>query len=506
MLRNLVQNTTLNLALFVVSGVLGLLTSGWTVAAYGLYFYGIVAFARNLVPGGFLGMLDLGVPDAATRLVAGAIARRAQGEVDQYVSATLFFGALCGLVLSVALALSAHLVAPLLMGLENDEASQFTAIVFWSGIAAFPLMVNQAAEGVLKGMNRFRAVRFSEVFANILFAIAVFLITSSGREYVDIAYAFLASSVVRSVVNGGWLLILRVQGRWAFILPSSECRTRIVESSSLLWRMKLTSTANSFLPPFLIAQMIGPAGVGVFDVLMRIPRLIKVVVGVTTQALIPPAAMLDAKDDALRLGRLGMMGTFLLLVAITPLIGAGMLASDLVLTAWLGSTYAHLAPWLALSLAWPLLLATYQVGNAVLTVRVEALAQLNRANLLQLVLMLAVAAMLMAWWHEKAFIIALVTLEFGFLPYRIWIYSRHVRTSALDYWGMLVRVASASAPALGVSYLAQAAMSAGTRSSIVSVAVFCLTYYVCLALFSRAEERRAFASAVLNMPFLRKRP
>lgn len=506
MLRNLVRNTTLNLATFGVSGVLGLLTSGWTVAAYGLHFYGIIAFARNLVPGGFLGILDLGVPDAATRLVAGAIARRTQKEVDQYVSATLLFGAFCGLGLSVALPLSAHLVAPLLMRLDSGEASQFAAIVFWSGIAAFPLMVNQAAEGVLKGMNRFRVIRFADIFANLLFAIAVFWITSSGGEYVDIAYAFLASGVVRSIANGGWLLVLRAQGRWEFILPSSEHRARIFESSSLLWRMKLTSTANSFLPPFLIAQMIGAAGVGVFDVLMRIPRLIKVVVGVTTQALIPPAAILDAKDDALRLGRLGMMGTFLLLVAITPLIGAGMLASDLVLTAWLGATYASLAPWLALSLAWPLLLATYQVGNAVLTVRVEALTQLNRANLLQLVLMLLAAVALTAWWQEKAFIIAFVAFEIGFLPYRIWIYSRYVQTSALDYWGMLARVAAASAPALGVSYLVQVAMCAGAQTSIVSVAAFCLTHYLFLALFSRAEERRAFVNAVLNMPFMRKRP
>jgi O-antigen/teichoic acid export membrane protein len=504
MLRNLVRNTSLNVAIFGVSGVLGLLTSGWTVAAYGLHYYGITAFARNLVPSGFLGILDMGVPDAATRLVAGGVARRAQSEVDQYISATLLLGAIFGLAFSIMLTLGSHIVAPLLMRLEYEDASEFASIVFWSGLAAFPLMVNQAAEGVLKGMNRFRAVRLAELFANVLFAIFVFWITASGREYVDIAYAFLLTGIVRFIANVGWLLALNTQRRWAFRLPSRECRARIYESSGLLWRMKLTGAANGFLPPFLIAQMLGPAGVGVYDILLRIPRLIKVVVGVTTQALIPPAAMLDARDDAQRLGRLGMMGTFMLLVAITPLIIAGMLASDIVLTAWLGKTHASLAPWLALSLAWPLLLATYQVGNAVLTVRVEALAQLNRVNFLQLVLTLGVAVVATAWWQEKSFIIALVVFEVVFLPYRIWIYSRHVRTSAIDYWGVLARVAAASIPALGVNYLAQSTMSGGSQTTIISVAAFGVTHYLFLVLIANADERREFVNAVLNMPFIRR--
>lgn len=504
MLNNLVRNTTLNLATFGVSGVLGLLTSGWTVAAYGLHSYGIIAFAKNLVPAGLLGIIDMGVPDAAARLVAGAIARKTQNDVNQYVSATLLFGALCGFFLSVGLSLSANLVAPLLMKLDSGEASQFSAIVFWSGIAAFPLMVNQAAEGVLKGMNRFRAVRFAEVFANVLFAIAVYWITFNGGDYVFISYAFLVANVVRSIANGGWLLVLRRQGRWEFILPSSECRARIFESSSLLWRMKLTSTANSFLPLFLIAQMIGPAGVGIFDVLMRIPRLIKAAIGVTTHALIPAAAILEAKDDPLRLGRLGIMGTFLLLVAITPLITSSMMASHLVLETWLGTSFTSLAPWLALALAWPLLLATHQVGNAVLTVRVEALVQMNSANVFQLVLMLLVAVALTPWCQEKAFIIAFVASEVGMLPYRIWIYSSALKTSAMQYWTMLARIAAASIPALGVSYFVQAVMYGGAQVFIVFVAVFCLTNYVFLALFSTAQERRAIAGALLNLPFMRK--
>lgn len=499
MLRILVRSTALNFASFSISAVLGFLTSGWTVATYGLHFFGIIAFARNLLPSGFLGIFDLGVPDAATRLVAASIARRSQREVDQYVSLALLFGVLCGLLLAVTLAPSAHLIAPLLMRLEKTEAKQFMEIAFWSAIAAFPLMVAQVGEGVLNGMNRFRAVRILDVFANGLFAISVLWITFSRREYVDVAYAYLASSLLRSVALCGWLMLLMLKGKWKFMLPTRCLRARMLESASLLWKSKLTSTASGLLPSFIIARMVGPSGVGVFDLLMRIPRLIKSVVGLSTQALIPPVAMLDAKDDAMGMGRLGLTGTFMVTASTSPLIVASMLASDLVLSLWLGKSYAHFAPWLALALAWPLLLSTYQVTNAVLTVKVEALQRLNRVNLLQLVLMLISASLLTDWLQAKAFIVAIVVLEIVFLPYRLWIYSRYTSTAISQYFGILLRLALAIGLSLGLVFLVQSTLAAESMRSIASIAAFLLSSYFMIGTFSNPQERRTFVSVIRHM-------
>lgn len=503
MLRALVRNTTLNLGAFGVMGVLGLLTVGWTVAAYGMHLYGIIAFARYLLPTGLIGLFDLGVPDAAARLVARADTRREARELGETVTATVLAGAVLGVLSGGALMLAAGPLSTRMLPLSVEEALQFRDILFWSGVATMPLMLGQAVEGVLKGMNRFRALRLAEVAGGVLFAGAVLWLTRRGASYVWIAYAFLATSVVRSLADVIWLFVLVSHGRWRPARPGRATLRALAESAWLLLQSKLASVTSTYLPSLLIGRLVGAAGVGTFDVLARIPRLVKVVVGVTTQALLRPAAILDAKQDDRMLGQLGITATYAMLAAVAPpLIGLA-LHTEVLLVQWLGAPYADLAPWLGVFLLWPLLLCTYQSSNAVLTVRLAALRPLNRANGLQVVAMVLLAVALSGVFDEKAFILSIVLCELLFLPYRISVYCRHTASNVGEYWAVIGRVLWPALPGAGLAALVRWVVPGDLAAPIAGFAAYCLAHWAALYVFGTAEDRSTVRRALAALPLSR---
>jgi O-antigen/teichoic acid export membrane protein len=484
-------------------GALGLLTVGWTVSAYGMHLYGIVAFARYLLPTGLIGLFDLGVPDAAARLVARADTRRDARELGEIVTATLLAGTALGVLTGAALMASAGPLSTLLLPLSAAEAAQFRDILFWSGAATMPLMLGQAVEGVLKGMNRFRALRLAEIAGGLLFAGAVWWLTGHGASYVWVAYAFLATSVVRSVADLIWLVVLVSHRRWRPARPGRAAVRALAESAWLLMQSKLASVTSAYLPSLLIGRLVGPAGVGTFDVLARIPRLIKVVVGVATQALLRPAAILDAKQDDRMLGRLGITATYVMLAAVAPpLIGLG-LHTEVVLVRWLGAPFADLAPWLGVFLIWPLLLCTYQSSNAVLTVRLAALKPLNRANGLQVVAMLLLAVALTGVFAEKAFVLSIVVCEVLFLPYRISVYCRHTASSVGEYWSAIGRVLWPAVPCAALVAAIRWMVPGDLAAALLGFSAYCLAHWAALYAFGTAEDRSTVHRALAALPLSR---
>lgn len=503
MLRRLVRNTTLNLAAFGIMAVIGFATVAWTVGAYGLHLYGIIAFARYLLPTGMLSLLDLGISDAAARLVARSQARGDSRETGEVVTVAVTAGVMLGVVPGLAMMAAAGPIAGFLLPLSGDEALAFARIVFWTGAALPALMLGQMVEGVLKGMNRFRALRAAEVSAGIFYAAAVALLVHRGADFAWIALGYLGTSVLRTLAEIVWLLALARTGRWRPSWPGSGTRRAVSESSWLLLQSKLAGTAATYVPSLVIGRFVGAAGVGTFDVLARIPRLVKVVFGVTTQALVPPAAALDAQQAGARLGELGRAATYGMLAAVTPPVFALALHGDWLLDRWLGPDLVHLAPWLGLFMMWPLLLCTYQGTNAILSVRVEALRTLNVVNLLQLAGTILLALLLVGRFREFAFVIAIVVAECVALPWRMRVYARHTGTTVRAYAGIIARVLWPALPAALISLGARRLVPGDTAGVLVGGAAGCVAHWAMLYFLGTAEDRSTIRRTLASLPFTR---
>ena len=72
MLAGLVHNTALTVTAYTTSALLNLCLVPFIVRAYGLHDYGLIVLARLLLPTGFMALLDLGVSETGTLVIARA--------------------------------------------------------------------------------------------------------------------------------------------------------------------------------------------------------------------------------------------------------------------------------------------------------------------------------------------------------------------------------------------------------------------------------------------------
>ncbi|MHC2844430.1 hypothetical protein [Bradyrhizobium diazoefficiens] len=79
MIKRLVQNTVISALAFGVAALLGLLVIPLIIRTWGVTEFGLIVISRLLLPGGMMAVLDLGLSEVATQVVARARANTATG-------------------------------------------------------------------------------------------------------------------------------------------------------------------------------------------------------------------------------------------------------------------------------------------------------------------------------------------------------------------------------------------------------------------------------------------
>lgn len=492
-LRPLVRNTALNFASFGIVSVLSLVTIAWLISAYGMRDYGFIVLARYLLPAGVLAALDFGLSEAATRLVARAQASQASSELSETITVSLVVAGLVGVVVGTGVALGSGWIALDFFLLAGEQGREFQSVVLWSGVAITVLLPGQVAEGVLKGFNAFPLIRAADVAAAVGYTAAVFSLIHFQSPYYSVAYAYLAISGCRSFgLLAGIALFASRNGRWT---PQRFDRLAIARVAGTAWPMffgKSIAVAFMYLPPLAIGRLAGPAAVGVFDVLMRIPRLAKVIIGVAVSAVLPAAAAFDARGQGAKLAQMSRTGSVLIMYLSIPPIVATALYAQQIMALWLGPEFSYLGAWLTLFLGWAAALSAYQMTSTVVAARLSALRRFNWLNTLQLLLTLGLAFALFAWLQERAFVVAIVGVELAALPLRLQIAARELGEPPALYWSGPLRIVSATL-ALAAGFLALDVYFGPLSAAMVAVSfvVFCGLSWWILHRFAFTPDERA---------------
>ncbi|MBF5066201.1 oligosaccharide flippase family protein, partial [Salmonella enterica subsp. enterica serovar Istanbul] len=85
---------------------------------------------------------------------------------------------------------------------------------------------------------------------------------------------------------------------------NSELMTRCV----LVMQGKLIGGIIAPVQPFLIGAYLGPQSVGIYDTLVRIPRLAKVVASLLISAMLPVVSRLDQRNNHQQFDKFGEAG------------------------------------------------------------------------------------------------------------------------------------------------------------------------------------------------------
>lgn len=498
-MRSLVRNTAINFAAFGFVSVVNILIIPVIIGHFGVDKFGLLVLARLMLPTGLMGIFDLGLPEATTRYVASSRAEADLPKAGSIVMQNLCMAACVGILVAVALGLAAPTVVAMGFRLDPASSASFQPVLLATAAALaiqFPGMICEAA---LKGLQRFEIVRAGEVAVVALYAAGVLIAIRSGFEYQILAYLFLGLTSLKLLVFG----MVLVASRHGFELGSTiGTRTTLRETFSLarhLFFGKILSLSNLSAPPFLIANLAGPAAVGTYDALSRLPRFAKTVYSLTNSALLPTSADLDSRGAGERIRQVLLTGTmFSLALFLPPIIGAGVYAAD-ILRVWLGPEFESLGPWLTLFFGWTLITTLFAMGTSMLVARADAVRKGNRINLVEVAFVFCVALLMFAHLQEKAFVLGITLGAAVALPFKIRLICREYAISYGRYAAKIGRLGAAAAvPALWWFVADWTIESDGLAGLLVAFSGWCLSYWLAIYALAFSKEDRRHALKILE--------
>ena len=427
MFRALFGNALISTAAFFIVGLIGLLLVPVLLAAYGLGGLGLIMLARLFLPGAGLGLFDFGVSEIATQTVATA---RVDGNWTQ---AHRRLTALTVLTLGMALVVAIPVLAfaPSLaaaFGVPIVDRSSFV-LVLESTAALLPLLfIALLAEGCLKGFENFKALRSAEVISTMLFAGGAVVASQAGLGFAWIVWLHLGSQVLRGAI------VARALARHAGPgLPlrrdmDSDARRFVTDRGKVFFASRLLGTALHQSPAVLIGLTVGPAGVGLYETLARLPRFAKSVLGILNTTLLPYATRLDAAGDDARLRLLNVCGFTLLPALVFPPVAAAAALSGPMLQVWIGENFVQYAQWLALFWALPALNTIVSFQNYVLMSRMSYVKASNAASAAQVLFQVTVSLLLVDWLKERAFVVGYIGAAALLFAWQLTLARRELRT------------------------------------------------------------------------------
>jgi O-antigen/teichoic acid export membrane protein len=436
-LRRFVQNTAISSVAYALAGVLGLFAVGLIAKSYGVAIVGLIALARVFLPSGFLSLADLGVSETTTQVVA----RGRVGDWDvasEKLSLLTAIAALMGLIAGTGLWISAFSLAAVFK-VAPEQAAAFIAVLKVTALALPIIFLGLVAEGTLKGFEHYAWLRLTEVGSNVSYVAAVGSLVWSGAPFEWVAYSYLVVTVAKYLALAGVAWRAASATSLRFRLWGSASRQDIFHRCWLMFNNRIVGILQQPLIPLAIGILYGPAEVGTYDLITRLPRFLKTTMAPLYSAILPISSHLDETTDMRRMQVLGRNGLVLPGAIVIPVLVVAALFSESILKVWLGPQYSDRWPWLALAMSVPALTVMLGAGQFALMVRSDFLRFNTQLLYLQVGLQYLVTVIGLVWFRERAFILGWVVSYVIFAPAIAHHMLSHMELPRTLFWEQLAR-------------------------------------------------------------------
>jgi O-antigen/teichoic acid export membrane protein len=405
MLKSLIRNTLLSAFAFFLVSLFGLIIIPVIIGAYGITEFGLIMLGRVLLPTGFMAVFDLGIAEIATQAVARARANQRWGEASGVLALLMLMAVTVGALVAPSMFLAAPVLADVLQ-VGPAFRDGFVTLIQWTSVGLSILFPSLVLEGVVKGFEKFPALRMLEVGTALAYVLGTLVLVQLGATYLAVAYLFLATSLAKVAVLAVYAGRLMVRAPLTWQCWNAQIRRDIGRRSFVLFQAKVLSTLQFQSVPLVISATIGPAGVGIYDMLVRLPRFMKVVLGLLNSVLLPAAARLDERTDRLAMAqRVGRVAAILVPALLAPGILSFAFFSREILLLWIGPEYIDLWPWMTAMFSLPLLQVFLGINQTFTMVDPSVTAALNRLIVVYLIVSFGLAFALAGTFGAPAFIL-----------------------------------------------------------------------------------------------------
>jgi O-antigen/teichoic acid export membrane protein len=471
-LERLARNTALSALAFGANGLIALALVPVIVGAYGVGSFGLIVLARTLLPAGALGVLDFGMAETATQAVGRARGSDDWASASEQIGLLLAISAAVGAGVSLVLAVAAPWLA-VVFGVGAAERQAFVHILMATAAGLLVFFPGLVAEGVVKGFERFGVLRGVEVAATLLYAAATLGSVAAGLSYAAVAYAFLGAMAARYFILA---LACAIEMRRAGLRPrrwGALARADVVRRSVLMFQSKILGTLQMPVPPLLIGVLVGPSGVGLYEIITRLPRFLKSTLSLLASAVLPVAARLDGRGAQVMFGEMGLKSFSLVPYITFPVLFGAAALSRPILELWVGKELANYWPWLVAMFVFPIAQVCMFVSQAMLQVRPEYIAGANRISAGGIALQFIVSLALVKPLGAMAFVAGVAAASIAAFPFHLFLTARFLALDAASLWKPVLRH--------GVLAMCMAALLAAMQSVLPTA-----TVPVALALFASA--------------------
>lgn len=362
------RNTVINAAASLTSALVTAVMTPFLIRHLGPSEYGVWLLALGVsFSSGYVALADLGLADAAVKLVAEARSLDRREQVDAVVSTALAVFLGIGVVASAALVL----LVPVLLDLFGiDGALVHPARVAFT-LMAFEVMIElpiAALRATVEGAQHYKKLRALDLGGRLAWAAAAIVAVRAGHGVVALALLSLLVAVGRAAV--ALTLAHRTQPGLR-IRPENIRRDTLralLGFGSMIGGLRLLSVVYGQMDRIIIGSVLGVAAVATYEVSYRIFMLATIALTITSSAVVPAAAFTAARQHTTTLRNLYLSGTKLgMSFALPVTIGALIYTSPLI-EAWVGPEYRSATDATRLFLVFPVLASVNQVGTAMATV------------------------------------------------------------------------------------------------------------------------------------------
>lgn len=453
MFAALARNVALTGITYIIVSLVGLLLAPVLIAAYGVAGYGQIILARIFLPSAAFGFLDLGVGENATRLVATARAKGNWLAAGQGIAVLCVISLATSIVAACAIALTAGHISDWL-SIPSAQQNGFASVLRITAALLPFLFLSLIAEGIIKGFENFGQLRSCEVASALTFGGATLMLVDGGYDANAICLAFLWGVTLRAAMATFFAFGICRANSLRLAQYDRSVRQDIFAWSRTMLSNKILGVVQTQMASPLLGVLVGPAAVGLFDAIVRIPRFAKSIFALTSSTVVPLAARLQAGDEAGAVSKLGLVGTLTAFVLFAPVTVMAMAFGEPIIHHWLGRAIEPYWYWLSLMLFVPLLSVSTSFGGSMLLANHAAVKRLNRLATIQIILQIGVSLALLSFVSPWSFVIGQVASMFVIYPFQINLIRRELAIgSGLFRWLSIIFVSS-----LGVAFLCRASV------------------------------------------------
>ncbi|MDP2728795.1 MAG: oligosaccharide flippase family protein, partial [Dehalococcoidia bacterium] len=318
MSRSVLKNTLSGYLRLLVPFAIGMLLTPYVIVHIGVPAYGLWALVLSTT--GYFALLDLGFGQAIVRYVAMNKATGSRDELNRLISTFLVVYCMVAFVI-VAATLFLAINSPRFFRVSLEEASisQWAFLISGLGIALrFPLNI---FGGLLYGYQRYDLAFLTEVFFNVINAIATVVLLSLGQGLLALMLAASITSLAAGLVIAFYAF--RVVDRMKISLRQFQWKkvSEILSFSIFFSMVTLAWMISHRSDAIVIGVFLPTTAVAIYAISLKLAELVSSLAGQLNNILFPVAAELHALADHSRMREMLLEGSRL---SVALAVGLGM--------------------------------------------------------------------------------------------------------------------------------------------------------------------------------------